>query len=731
MGNKLNLFYLLILLTGLNIQAQNIRVRGVGVSIRNVNLLEAGKNQLIYPLGMSIGWEEFVNYSTLGKRHFWVTRPAPIVDKDYATTARPETLGREGCQLNQIISDAATTIRIALPIDNMKETGWTLTKDVIDTSITKLFIYTFNYTNPNTWIDVPYFDIDKPTIVFADRGKLKLDNPLPVSSIGAEAIVIYDAKDEWNRVSTAVDPNIIILPNGDYIAGMGGKRFVSKDKGKTWKQLSNYGVGHASTFYHKGALYIIGDSFKDAEKSALITKSTDGGATWSTVVRLGFNSRNSPSQVEVSRGRIWFAHESYDTHVVNIASAPEDSDLMGPSSWTVTKRTDNYVWDSKDADLEPCMVVGSDGWPIALPESGPPIRASSATSTTPMFAKNLFVLPGSNGKFDAKFDPKTGKYWALTSHSPIKDNIRTGIALFSSTDLKTWKKEKQVIQGSSPSFHGFNYPFLQFEGDDMIFVLRTAWENEYGQPQRWHDANMFTFHRIKNFRGTTPFSPNTMSVTVNGSGFQTRNFANGSALFLNRAHQLENIPAAFAGFEFAASDGGVVNDGAITPSQNGFLYIIAPTAGVSGWDLVPNTTFNYSDTDKTSISIFQKAAIANKPIAIPTVTSFPGVSPIAKKVVNQTLSVDNVYFSGSKAEKNKVYIKPNPVVDTTFTIATNGFSVTQIMIVDLAGKVIFEKILENNTSLEYNISKPRENGVYVIKVKDINGYVYNAKLIVQ
>jgi hypothetical protein len=727
---KFNLFLLPLLLIGLSIQAQNIRVKGVGVSIRNVSMLAADKNQLIYPLGMSIGWEEFVNYSTLGKRHFWVTRPASIVGKDYATTARPETLGREGCKLNQIISDAATTISIALPIDNMKVTGWTLTKDVIDTSITKLFIYTFNYTKPNTWIDVPSFDIDKPTIVFADRGKLKLDNPLPISSIGAETVQIFDAKGEWNRKSSAVDPNIIILPNGDYVAGMGGKRFASKDKGKTWKALGNYGVGHASTFYHKGALYIIGDSFKDDVKSALITKSTDGGATWSTVVRLGFNSRNSPSQVEVSRGRIWFCHESYDTHVVNIASAPEDSDLMNPSSWTVTKRTDDFVWNPKDADLEPCMVVGPDGWPIALPESGPPIRASSATSATPMFARNLFVLPGSNGKFDAKFDPKTGKYWALTSDSPIKGNIRTGIALFSSTDLKTWKKEKQVIQGSSPSFHGFNYPFLQIEGDDMIFVLRTAWENEYGQPQRWHDANMFTFHRIKNFRGdTTPFSPNTMTVTVNGTGFQNRNFANGSALFINRTHQLENIPAVFAGFEYAASDGGVVNEGTITPSQNGFVYIIAPTSGVTGWDLVSNTTFNYSDADKTSVSIFQKAAIANTPIVIPTITSFSGVSPLAKKIVNTTLSIDNIDVS--KGEANKIQVKPNPVVDKTFTVSTNGFGITQILIIDLAGKVIFEKNLDNNSSLEYSINKPRENGIYLIKVKDIDGNIYNSKLIVQ
>ena len=788
-------------------------------------MLASNRNQMIYPLGINIAWETRSQYNTLGERHFWVTRPSSITNKDYATTARPENDGRDGCKLDQIIADANATIRIAVPINNMNVTGWTRTNDFIETSITRLYIYTYNYTRPNTWINVPYFDVDKPTIVFADRGKLKFDNPIPLSSLGSDPVMIFDGKSEWNRKGTVVDPNIIILPNGDYIAGMNSRRYLSTNKGVTWTRLGNYDVRHASTFYLNNALYIIGDDFHDNPKTAQITKSTDGGRTWSAKVNLNFNSRNSPSQVEISQGRVWFANERYDTHEITIASASVNSDLMNPASWRVTSRTDDWTYSSREADREPCMVMGPDGWPIALPEKGPPIRANSVTTSSAMFPASQFNLPGSNGKFDAKYDAVSGRYWALTSDSPIAGNQRTGITLFSSTDLKTWKKEKVVMQGTSRAFHGFNYPFLQFDGNDIIFVLRTAFENENGQPQRWHDANMFTFQRIKNFRSisnpitcailpflnindagwntvatasvnvgdkvwfgpqsqqfggaggnwtwtgpngvthngreftinniqsnqsgtytvknidsnnctatfnfnitvigacniipylnindrgwntigtatvsvgnkvwfgpqseefgatggnwsytgpnnatytgrslvlnniqtnqsgvytvknidsrgctatytftitvTSPVTSNT--ITVDGSPFEIRSFANNIALFTNRTHKLENIRTLFNGFEFAASDGGVVNGGTIIPSQNGLVYIIAPTSGVAGWDLVANSTFNYSDPGRTSLSIFIKLAIANTPIILPTITSFPGVSPLAKKVVN-------------------------------------------------------------------------------------------------
>ena len=48
--------------------------------------------------------------------------------------------------------------------------------------------------------------------------------------------------------------------------------------------------------------------------------------------------------------------------------------------------------------------------------------------------------------------------------------------------------------------HGFQYVDFQFESDDIIFVSRTAFDDEFGEADNCHNANYFTFHRVPNFR---------------------------------------------------------------------------------------------------------------------------------------------------------------------------------------------------------------------------------------
>ena len=103
------------------------------------------------------------------------------------------------------------------------------------------------------------------------------------------------------------------------------------------------------------------------------------------------------------------------------------------------------------------------------------------------------------GKFSMLYDKKSDKYWALTN-MPGGDPRHT-LTLHSSTNLKSWTFEREVLRGPSSKFHGFNYPDMHIDGDDIVFVSRTAWEDASGQPPRWHDGNMFTFHRIPAFRG--------------------------------------------------------------------------------------------------------------------------------------------------------------------------------------------------------------------------------------
>jgi hypothetical protein len=495
-----------------NLHAQmNISVKGNGVDISNAG---SSGNKLIYPLPTRTEWEE--RYYTPGEYHLFDERPAIIEGKDYATTPiatdyfdNDDT--RRDYALNSFSADKAGAVTIAVPVDELKAEGWSSLPGTFSSTISDYYFYSYDYTEVGTWVDIPSTGTSAPTLLFADKGHLTFDNPLPLSDL-ANGVLITNNAGTYNNGPYIVDPYMIIMPNGDYLAGAhqelsyanqfgpdsdAARHWISKDKGKTWSQLtkSKLGLLHASTFYHDGALYALGD-IEDGYGG--IVKSTDSAKTWSEPVQLLANFRNSPSHVIKTKGRIWIAYENLPRpHTVNFLSASVDSDLMDADSWVPTVRQDD-TGTGNEAD----MVLGRDDWPIAIPKSGgPKVRALSATEAISVEGKDDFELTGSGiGKYSAIYDPVSDKWWALTSYSPMEGNIRTGIALSSSTDLKTFTIEKQLIQGKSSGFHGFNYPFMQIDGDDIVFVVRTAWENEMGQAQRWHDANMLTFHRIPDFR---------------------------------------------------------------------------------------------------------------------------------------------------------------------------------------------------------------------------------------
>jgi len=46
-----------------------------------------------------------------------------------------------------------------------------------------------------------------------------------------------------------------------------------------------------------------------------------------------------------------------------------------------------------------------------------------------------------------------------------------------------------------------------FEGDDIIFVSRTAFDDDLTGAHNAHDANYLTFHRIQDFRNQAYDNP--------------------------------------------------------------------------------------------------------------------------------------------------------------------------------------------------------------------------------
>ncbi|WP_236974272.1 hypothetical protein [Membranihabitans maritimus] len=70
----------------------------------------------------------------------------------------------------------------------------------------------------------------------------------------------------------------------------------------------------------------------------------------------------------------------------------------------------------------------------------------------------------------------------------------------SSKDLVEWEVNLILLHHEEMKYHGFQYIDWQFEGNDIVYVSRTAYDDGLGGAHNNHDANFLTFHRIKKFR---------------------------------------------------------------------------------------------------------------------------------------------------------------------------------------------------------------------------------------
>jgi len=331
-------------------------------------------------------------------------------------------------------------------------------------------------------------------------------------------------------------------PNGRYVAshdvfgdgpnGSKGKLtyiFESADSGKTWRRLTELdGQWWSTLFVHRGELYLIGTSRKHGD--IVIRRSTDGGKTWtnprdkSTGLLVKGSFHCAPVPVVEHNGRIWRAFEVDGGHYrweAFVMSAPVEADLLKAENWLmsskllVDKRANIFKW------LEGNVVVTPDGKLVnILRTQKPPARAAmihiSADGRELSFnpAKDMIDFPGGAKKFTIRYDKVTGKYWNLvniiTDPGPLEEppqDHRNTLALTCSKDLRKWEVRYIVLsfrQGKhltrQNNKFGWQYVDWLIEGDDIIFVSRTAWG--WDTP-RSHDANYFTFHRIHDFRKKT------------------------------------------------------------------------------------------------------------------------------------------------------------------------------------------------------------------------------------
>ena len=340
-------------------------------------------------------------------------------------------------------------------------------------------------------------------------------------------------------------PSIAILPGGQYVAshdffgpGCSNDRsvvFGSSDRGASWAKLADIqGQWWSTLFAHREALYILGATREYGQ--IVIRRSTDGGRTWTTptdaasgLLRAETQYHCAPMPVIVHDGRLWRGFERRDpprgwgiTFCAGMISTPVNADLLDAKSWTVSNflpgdRT--WLGGKFGGWLEGNAVVGRDGKMLDIlrvetpgyPEKAAIVRVSGDGRTVSFDPQTGFIdFPGGAKKFTIRFDPKSDLYWTLTTLVPQQYQsarrpgaTRNTLALACSKDLTQWTARKTLLQHADVDRHGFQYVDWLFEGDDIIAVCRTAYDDAEGGARDNHDANFLTFHRVENFRTAT------------------------------------------------------------------------------------------------------------------------------------------------------------------------------------------------------------------------------------
>ena len=124
-------------------------------------------------------------------------------------------------------------------------------------------MYQYDYITPGEWVNVPSpSEKGTTTIIYGDK--------ITVSEVMQPPGTVI-AKVAHLKKESVTNPAILVLPNGDYLVACSGvfvksgeksgvTYFCSKDKGKTWKVLSenNGYISFYNLFMHDDVLYSMG-----------------------------------------------------------------------------------------------------------------------------------------------------------------------------------------------------------------------------------------------------------------------------------------------------------------------------------------------------------------------------------------------------------------------------------------------------------------------------------------
>lgn len=477
-------------------------------------------------------WSEA--YPQYRKHRFGNSLPERLVGMNYAVSLK-EFAGPSAVRCSR-----PCDLLLALNATTPDTTLWHPTGETFYINRNLYRLYEGRYTTPGKWMELPATRNGKASSMLFARN-LRVAGTVPVPGTVVARVPML-------RKTHITNPNILILPDGSYLAACSGVYphraaaiYRSTDRGESWSAWAkvDYPINFYTLFFHRGALYLMGT--RSPQGTIVICRSTDNGQTWELPdetsgrgVLLEGHYHSAPVPVVEHQGRLWRAMETNfpdERRQAFVLSAAVGDDLMRASSWKVSrflKSSPEWIAESDEGGfrqwIEGNVVVAPDGRLVNVlrvdeqkwGRSAAVVHIEGLRKLSFDPAKDIIEMPGGGKKFTIRYDSLSRRYWSLTSivldefrgmrHGGIYASgihcglIRNTLALISSEDLYHWRVERTILASDDPFFDGFQYVDWQFDGEDLVSVIRLAMEEPRGLPNRQHDANFLVFKRIVKFR---------------------------------------------------------------------------------------------------------------------------------------------------------------------------------------------------------------------------------------
>ena len=309
--------------------------------------------------------------------------------------------------------------------------------------------------------------------------------------------------------------------------------FRSDDDGKTWHHLCDLmPCFWGRMFMHGGALYMIGCSTEYGD--VLIGRSEDGGRSFGTPSVLARGSggkegntgwHKNPQPLHIQGDRLYLPIEwgSWQNgeygHAAVVMSCPKDCDLLVPENWHFSEPRpfDYFTEELSDLEkpvmtIEGTLVTAPDGRLLNAMRFGKYQKSlvyevNTSDPDAPLSYSHCMDFPGNFSKFMIRYDAVSGQYYSIVCrvYDREKPWARDLASLVCSKDLLHWQvvldlfDYRNYVEDSYKKI-GFQYVDFFFEGEDILFLSRTALNGA----NDFHNSNSMTFHRIKSFRSAEP-----------------------------------------------------------------------------------------------------------------------------------------------------------------------------------------------------------------------------------